>query len=153
MILPLILAMSTFSDMESMLVIQVGMFVAILTILLWIYSAGILINKKYSSNLNISLQWFKICIAYDFIYSICFIFSIIPFDYLTPFHLLSFICNIYCLYFLSKLLVIVEKKRKVYFKDWCGTFIAFYFIMIGIWIIQPRIIKIFSNESLENRRA
>ncbi len=144
MILPLILAISTSSVIESMFTIQIGMFVSIFTMLLWIYSVCILINKKYSSELNVPLLRVKMCITYNMIYSIFFSFGIIPIDYLTPFHLLFFICNVYALYFLSKLLVMVEKKGKVNFKDWIGTFIAAYFFIFGIWTIQPRIIRVFS---------
>jgi len=148
MILPLILAMSTSSVIESMFIIQIAMFVAIFTMLLWIYSVCILINKKYSSKLNVPLLRLKMCITYNMIYSIFFSFGIIPIDYLTPFHLLFFICNVYALYFLSKLLVMVEKKGKVNFKDWIGTFIAAYFFIFGIWTIQPRIIRMFSSNNL-----
>lgn len=148
MILPLILAMSTSSVIKSMFIVQVAMFVAIFTMLLWIYSVCILINKKYSSKLNVPLLQLKICVTYNMIYSIFFSFGIIPIDYLTPFHLLFFICNVYALYFLSKLLVMVEKKGKVNFKDWIGTFIAAYFFIFGIWTIQPRIIRVFSFNNL-----
>jgi len=148
MILPLILAISTSSVIESMFTIQIAMFVAIFTMLLWIYSVCLLINKKYSSKLNVPLLRLKMCITYNMIYSIFFSFGIIPIDYLTPFHLLFFICNVYALYFLSKLLVMVEKKGKVNFKDWIGTFIAAYFFIFGIWTIQPRIIRVFSFNNL-----
>ena len=145
---PLVLALVTSSVTESVVTVQVGMFVGIFTMLLWIYSVCTLINEKFSSKLNVPLLRFKICITYNFIYSICFSFGFIPSDYLTQFHLLFFVCNIYALYFLAKLLVMVEKKGKVNFNDWIGTFIAAYFFIFGIWAIQPRINRIFSSNNL-----
>ena len=70
-------------------------------------------------------------------------FEIIPSEYLDPLHLVSFACNIYCLYFLSKLIVTVEKKSKVKFKDYFGTLISAWILIIGIWKLQPRINGIF----------
>ena len=143
MILPLIVATITAPIVESMIMMQFGIFIAICTTILWIYSVCNFINKKFSSNLAVPIRRLKFCLGYNFIYSIFFSFDFIPFDNVTLFHITYFGCNIYALYFLSKLLVMVEKRRKVNFKDWIGTFFAAYFLIFGIWFLQPRINRIF----------
>lgn len=140
--LPFILFIITPFYMSKVLLIF-----AMLTVLLWLYSIGVLLYEKYSSYLNISLNGFKICLIYSSLYSFLFMSEIIPFDYLLPLHLLSFCCNIYILYFVSKLIVLIEKKSAVMFQDYIGTLVSAWFFYFGIWYIQPRVTKLFlSNE-------
>jgi hypothetical protein len=101
------------------------------------------VYEKYASFLNVPLIRFRVCLIYDFVYAVLFIYGIIPLDYLTPFHLISFVCNIYALYFISKLIVMVERKSKVGFQDYFGTFMAAWFYIIGVWFLQPRVNRIF----------
>lgn len=118
-----------------------------LTVFLWFYSVGVLLYEKYSQYLSISLIWFKICLIYCSLNSFLILSGIIPFDYLVPLQLLSTGCNIYSLYFVSKLIVLIEKKSAIRFQDYIGTFISAWFFYIGIWYIQPRVNKLFlSNE-------
>ena len=130
---------------ESLVIMKIGMLLDFYIVLLWEYSVCTLIYKKYSSYLSVPIFWFKISIGYIFLYSVFFslFFEIIPSEYLDPLHLVSFACNIYCLYFLSKLIVTVEKKSKVKFKDYFGTLISAWILIIGIWKLQPRINGVF----------
>jgi hypothetical protein len=121
--------------------------IGIWTDLLWIYSIGVLLHEKYSSYLNVPLFRFKICLIYNFLYSIFFVTNIIPLDYLGPFHLISFVCNMYALYFMSKLIVLIERKKEVKFQDYISTFIFAWLYFVGVWQIQPRVNKLFlSND-------
>ena len=141
--LPILLAAITAPIIESMIAMQVGILIALWMVLLWIYSVCTFINEKFSSHLTIPIIRLKICLFYNFIYSIFFSFFIIPEEYLGFFHIIAIVSNIYCLYFLAKLLVMVEKKSKVNFNDYIGTFFAAYILIIGIWILQPRINRIY----------
>ena len=143
MSLPIILATVVSPIIKSMIAMQIGMLIAIWSVLLWIYSVCTFIVEKYSSNLSIPIIRLKVCLSYNFIYSIFFIFGIIPSDYLDFLHMTAFCSNIYCLYFFAKLLVMVEKKTKVNFKDYIGTFFLAYILIFGIWTLQPRINRIF----------
>ena len=89
---------------------------------------------------------FKICIIYGFVYSIVFLSRIIPFEYLGPFHLVSFVCNLYVLYFIAKLIVLIERKTELKFQDYIGTFFLAWFYLIGVWYIQPRVVKLFLSD-------
>ena len=98
--------------------------------------------QKIAAKIRFPLD-FHIRIFYNLIYTILFIFNIIPIENIYPFHIISIICNFYSLYFVSKLIVMVEKKYAIKVKDYIGTFVAAWFYLIGIWWIQPRVKKLF----------
>jgi hypothetical protein len=49
----------------------------------------------------------------------------------------------YCLYFNAKVLKAVELQKPVTFSEFAGEFFLIWFFPIGIWIIQPRLNKLF----------
>lgn len=57
--------------------------------------------------------------------------------------LLSWLCLIYFSNVLARLLSMVETQSDVMFGDYVGTFFLFVFFPIGVWIVQPRINKLF----------
>lgn len=71
---------------------------------------------------------------------------LIMFANVTLLDLAAFLCMLYCLYFIAKTIKTVELKRQVSFSDFAGEFFMIWFYPIGIWIIQPRINKIITNE-------
>ncbi|ABW66496.1 hypothetical protein Dole_0686 [Desulfosudis oleivorans Hxd3] len=114
----------------------------------WLYSIGSLIHERYSEFVKPPIKRFRFCMTYNFVYSFCFIFGIIPFEILMPFHLVDFVTMIYSLYFISKLIITVGKKRKVKVQDYVGTLMFAWLYFIGIWFIQPRINRLFlSNDT------
>jgi len=139
---PLILATILSSIVESAFPMQFGIFISLCMDQLWIYSVCTYFSYKYSSNLTVPIVRLKVCLSYNIVYAILFSFSTIPFDYLEFIHLIAFCSNVYCIYFLAKLLVMVEKKSKVRFNDYIGTFFAAYVLLIGIWYLQPRINRV-----------
>lgn len=148
LLMPFVLSATIISISTPGFILNILILLGLWTTLLWIYSVGILIYEKYSTYLSIPIYRFKICIIYDFLYSIVFAFGVIPFEFLFPLHTISIICNIYALYFISKLIVIVEIKGDVKFTDYVGTMIAAWVFIIGIWFLQPRVNSIFSSNDL-----
>lgn len=65
---------------------------------------------------------------------------------IVPLHLLSIAGMFYSFYVTAKTLRSVELGRKVVFSDYAGEFFLLWFHLIGIWIIQPRINKLFQEE-------
>ena len=68
------------------------------------------------------------------------------FGLIVPIHLFSMFCIFYCLYFIAKELKAVEWQKPVSFSDFAGEFFLIWFFPFGIWIIQPRINKLFETE-------
>ena len=116
--------------------------------LLWIYSIGILLFDKYYQYLNIPLIRFKICLLLQFSISIVFLSNIIPGDYFYWFELISFSCKIYSLYFISRLIVLIERKSEIKFQDYVGLIILSLFYFIGVWVIQPRVKKLILSKDI-----
>lgn len=125
----------------------------------WIYSIASGLNSKLPGSVKMNLTKFKIFIIIPFAYMLFLSIYIFTFfkDYyggqqpgisllalLIPIHLFSMFCIFYCFYFTAKSLRSVELGRPVVFDDYAGEFFLFWFFPIGVWILQPRINKLFA---------
>ena len=137
-----------------LMVLFVGLFFG------WFYTLGTNLYKKLPQTATMNLTRFKIFlfipIAYIIIISIGMagMFSntssgALPnpsvFVLIVPLHLFSMFCMFYCLYFIAKTLKTVELQKPVKFSDFAGEFFLIWYFPIGIWIIQPRINKLFDH--------
>jgi len=128
----------------------------------WFYSLGTNLHKKLPETVNMNLKKFKIFLLIPAIYMVLFTFymssifsnvstGIEPnpaiWGIIFPLHLFSMFCLFYCLYFISKELKAVEWQKPVTFSDFAGEFFLIWFFPLGIWIIQPRINKLFENNT------
>lgn len=145
LVLPITVSMVITSLTKLLIIARIGALLDFHILLLWQWSVCTLIHEKYSSYMKVPILWFKISIAYLSVYYIFIFldFTIIPINYIEPLNLLFLVCNIYCLYFLSKLLVMVEKQSKVKFNEYIGTLVLAWILLVGIWYIQPRVNRIF----------
>ncbi len=124
----------------------------------WFYTLGTNLHEKLPTSMPMNLPRFKMFLSIQVIYNLfmsTFIFSltangptveqpnplIVAIVFLIP--LFSMFCIFYCIYFSAKTLKAVELQRLVTFNDFVGEFFLFWFFPIGIWIIQPRINKLF----------
>lgn len=62
-----------------------------------------------------------------------------------PLHLFSMFCIFYSMYFVAKTIKTAELQRKVGFGDFAGEFFLLWFYFIGIWIIQPKVNKLYGK--------
>jgi hypothetical protein len=137
----------------------------------WFYALGTNLHKKLPATVKMNLNKFKIFLLIPVVYMLFIsvfmvgMFSNIStgvqpnpaiFAVIVPLHLFSMFCIFYCLYFNAKALKTVEWQRSVTFSDFAGEFFLIWFFPFGIWIIQPRINKLFdpalrvdSNQILE----
>jgi hypothetical protein len=65
--------------------------------------------------------------------------------FILPMHLFSMFCIFYSLYFVAKTFKTVELQREVSFSDFAGEFFMIWFLLIGIWIIQPKVNRLVEN--------
>jgi len=130
----------------------------------WFYSLGTNLHKKLPEIVNMNLKKFKLFLFIPAVYMLLFsvymsnMFSDVSadlevnpaiFGIIFPLHLFSMFCIFYCLYFISKEIKAVEWQKPVTFSDFAGEFFLIWFFPFGIWIIQPRINKLFETE-IEN---
>lgn len=124
----------------------------------WFYALGTNLHKKLPATVAMNLTRFKIFLFIPVVYMLLisvFIFGLFSnfssgvepnpaiFALIVPLHLFSMFCIIYCLYFIAKALKTVEWQKPVTFSDFAGEFFLIWFFPIGIWIIQPRLNKLF----------
>ncbi len=54
-------------------------------------------------------------------------------------------CQFYSLYFVSKTQALAENARPVSLADYIGYFVGLWIFPVGVWIIQPRINRLYTN--------
>src|SRR6266496_5324966 len=62
-----------------------------------------------------------------------------------PLHVFAMVCMFYLLYFVSKSLVLAETSKPASFYDYAGPFFLLWFFPVGIWIVQPRVNRLYSE--------
>jgi heme/copper-type cytochrome/quinol oxidase subunit 2 len=129
----------------------------------WFYALGTNLQKRLPGSVKMNLTKFKIFLAVPIIYIafICvFMYSMFyhfsatnkPTEIgllalIIPAHLFSMFCIFYCLYFNAKAFKAVELQRPVSFGDFAGEFFLLWFYPVGVWIIQPRLNKLFEKNN------
>jgi hypothetical protein len=129
----------------------------------WFWSIGVGLHKFLPEHHNLNLKKFKIFFFIPLFYITFLMFSMLSFDVFSdfpppnemfwisfsiiiPLHLFSIFCMFYLLYFCSKTIKSIELNREVSFSDYVGEFFLLWFYFIGIWILQPKINKIYSEK-------
>jgi hypothetical protein len=77
------------------------------------------------------------------------IFAIIAprlFVAMIPLSLLAVFCMFYNLYFVAKNLVMAETGKSAAYFDCAGPFLLLWFAIVGVWIIQPRINRLYAEK-------
>ena len=147
-----------FYFLPIMMILFIGLFYG------WFYALGTNLHKKLPQTANMNLTRFKIFLLMPIVYMLLIsIFMAVMFSNITsdvqpnpaifaliiPLHLFSMFCIFYCLYFNAKAFKTVELQKPVTFSDFVGEFFLIWLFPIGIWIIQPRINKLFDT-NIEN---
>ena len=146
----------TLTVFPIMMIFFIGLFFS------WFYALGTNLHKRLPVSASMNLTKFKIFlfipVAYMLFLSVfMFLFSSggqpnpAIFAVIVPLHLFSMFCIFYCLYFNAKALKTVELQRPVTFSDFAGEFFLIWFFPIGVWIIQPRINKLFDTSNNNNQ--
>jgi hypothetical protein len=115
----------------------------------WLWSMGSFLTSIIAEPQRLPLRYFRLSLIYPAIY-VMYFFSVIstskpPSALIVPFHLLAMFCMFYNLYFVSKSLVLAETGRAASFYDYAGPFFLTWFFPVGIWVIQPRINRLFEK--------
>lgn len=132
----------------------------------WLWSISVGLQGKLPPGVKMNTALFKAFMIIPFVYLLFFAIFITSFMwefgnpqnsfmtpggivFIIPLHLFSMFCIFYCYYFTAKTLKSIELQREAHFQDYFGDLILFWFYVIGIWFIQPRVNKIVeSNEDI-----
>lgn len=127
----------------------------------WQYTLGTNLYKRLPEGTSMNLPLFKAFMIFPLLYVPCFMFYMASmvegFKTLTfpnpfvimlmiPLHLFSIFCMFYCIYFNAKSLKAVEKQKPVKGDEYIAEFFLLCFFVVGVWILQPRINKLFTEK-------
>ena len=128
---------------------------------LWLWFVGTGLQSQLPDDVTMNVTRFKIYFFIPMVYFVLIIFFVVSifmdnsiavlgspatYVFILIIHLFSMFCIFYCLYFVAKTYKSVELQREVKFGDFVGEFFMVWFLMIGIWILQPKI-----NEMLDQK--
>ncbi|HXY23158.1 MAG TPA: hypothetical protein VEI73_00785 [Candidatus Acidoferrum sp.] len=118
----------------------------------WFWAMGSFLSSIADPRLRLRRAFFHFALVYPPIYLPVFIaiFARITtapgvFAIIFPLHFLVVYCTLYLLYFVSKSLVLVERGQPVSFYDYSGPFFLLWFFPLGVWVIQPRINRLYEQ--------
>lgn len=129
----------------------------------WIYTLGVNLHPKLPATVRMNLNRFKLFLFVPVIYISLFLLFLmsgssfgdgiagLAIALIIPLHFFSMFCIFYSLYFVAKTLKAVELQKQVEFADYAGEFFLMWFFMIGIWLIQPRINKMFDGRQVRDQ--
>lgn len=157
------LMLSIFSGAMPLLLFlfPVVMFLWVLLFMGWFYTLGTGLYTKVPATVHMPIKRFKAFMWFAILYMLlipCLVFLMYtaPFNgavtppfimlmVIVPLHLFAMFCMFHSLYFCTKCLKAAELQRDVTFGDYAGEFMLLWFSPIGIWILQPRINKLFAE--------
>ena len=111
--------------------------------IIWLYVLGTNLTLKLPSKHSMKSNLFRLL-------SVAAIILFYLWQYFNVGHLFSFIflngSFVYLVYFVSRSLVSAENQKLVGFYDYIGIFYLVWMLPIGVWWLQPRILKIFNED-------
>ena len=119
--------------------------------LAWCWAMGSLLNSVASTGLRLEMRFFRFALIYPalylFFFAAAFESNKLVLILLTfPLHFFAMFCLFYNFYFVSKSLVTVETGTPALFSNYAGPFFLLWFFPVGIWIIQPRINRLYAAQ-------
>ena len=128
-----------------------------LLFLLWLWSMGSFLNSIVHPALKLNTAFFRLTLIYPPLYVLGFMTSFqkqlpLLLVVVIPLHLVAMFCMFYNLYFVSKSLVLAETGKSPSFYDYAGPFFLVWFFPIGVWVVQPRINRLFAENSQSHRK-
>lgn len=119
----------------------------------WVGSIGLFFNgqRQPSGPRKTGFLWFALVFPslYIFLF-IAYFFStgpVIASWIIVPPHLLAMFCIFYTIYFAAKSLAAAQASQPVTFYDYAGPFFLIWFFPLGIWVLQPRINRLYAQST------
>jgi hypothetical protein len=119
----------------------------------WFWSMGSFLGSIVRPELKLKPALFHFALIYPVFYAFFFFEYVLTpktssGSLIVPLHLLAIFCVLYIMYFDSKSLALVEREVPLSFSDWAVPFFLLWFFPFGVWIIQPKINRLY----IENLR-
>lgn len=128
----------------------------------WLFSVAKLLNAQLPKDAGLKLGRFYFFFFFPIIYIFLFTLgvssaisylpeamepSMLPLLLLVvfPIHFFAMFCMFYCLYFVAKTIRSAELDREAVLNDYIGEFFMIWFFPFGLWLLQPRLNKLISQ--------
>jgi len=114
----------------------------------WFWFIGSFLCSIVRPTLRPKTRFFSVAMAYPVIYGFTVpkLFRSAPSAVILPLHLFALACLTYVFYFVSKCLSLAETGRPKSFSRFAGTFFLLWFFPIGVWIIQPKVNRLYLSK-------
>ena len=114
----------------------------------WFWFIGSFLCSIVRPTLRPKTRFFSVAIAYPVIYGLTVpkLFQSAPSAVILPLHLFAMVCLTYVFYFASKCLSLAETGSPKLFSRFAGTFFLLWFFPIGVWIIQPKVNRLYLSK-------
>lgn len=117
---------------------------------LWMWSVGVGLQRQLPEALRLPTGIFAISLLFPIcymIYAYGFVLNILSngfpgptvFILIFPLHLLSMACNFYCIYFVARTFKAVELQKKPKLTEYILELLLVWLLLVGLWILQPKI--------------
>ena len=129
----------------------------------WLWFAGSFFNTITKKSLRLPLTFFRLTLAFLLFYLLVAItilqrevalpnalvgFSAAVF---LPLHFVAIFAAPYTFYFVSKSLLLAETGGPVRFSAYVGSLLLFWFSPLGVWVLQPRINRLYLADASQSR--
>jgi hypothetical protein len=115
----------------------------------WFGASGSFLNSIVQRRLRPGSMFFRLALIYPIVYIAAFLILFPPspaiFVIIFPLHVFAMLCMFYLPIFVAKNLTLVEKGTDVTFSEYAGVFFLLWFLPIGLWIVQPRINRLYAE--------
>ena len=129
----------------------------------WFWSIAIGLQKKIPLDIKMKVRKFKILFFIPVFYILFLMLFLSGIFYMytqsfflndgiaviaiiLPLHLFSMFCIFYSMYFVAKTIKTAELQRETQFGDFVLEFFMLWFYFVGIWIIQPKVNKLYQKK-------
>jgi len=130
---------------SSLVLLGVLAALEMLGFLSWFWFIGSFLCSIVRPTLRPKTRFFNVAVAYPVIYGFTVpkLFQSASSAVILPLHLFAMVCLIYVLYFVSKCFALAEAVRPKAFLRFAGTFFLLWFFPIGVWIVQPKVNRLY----------
>lgn len=118
-------------------------------LLAWLWALGRFLSSLAPQDLRLNITWFKLSLIYPLAYTVLLGIALqrtparFP-PWIIPLHLFAMFCMFYNLYFVAKSLRLAERQKPSDSYEYSGPFFPLWFFPVGIWVVQPRINRLYS---------
>lgn len=122
-------------------------------VFIWLWLLGISLNALTEPRIRQNATFLGFALGFTICYFSVLSLAVLKPNVLSvigPVSILALICAIYALNFVAQALVLAETHTDPAFYDYAGPFFLLWLFPIGIWIVQPRINRLYAEEVARN---